>query len=80
MVCFKKYNEIIFLQLFHSFLIGIALVLISITADSFLPNLQEKYFSKGASRSEVTFYTNLLVLLGLTVILALGGDLQVCTH
>lgn len=56
---------------------GIALVLVSITADSFLPNLQEKYFSKGASRSEVTYFTNLLVLGGMTVILASSGDIQV---
>lgn len=55
---------------------GIALVLVSITADSFLPNLQEKYFSKGASRSEVTFFTNLLVLVGMTVILTSTGDMK----
>lgn len=52
-------------------------MLVSITADSFLPNLQEKYFSKGASRSEVTYFTNLLVLGGMTVILASSGDIQV---
>ena len=51
--------------------------MVSITADAFLPNLQEQYFSKGASRTEVTFYTNLLVLIGMTVILGVSGDLKV---
>jgi hypothetical protein len=39
--------------------------------------LQEKYFSKGASRSDVTFYTNLLVLVGMTGALLARGDIQV---
>ena len=59
------------------FMLGIVLVMISITADAFLPNLQEKYFLQGASRTELTFYTNLLVLMGMTALLLISGDLQV---
>lgn len=41
---------------------GIFLVTVSVVADSFLPNLQEKMFSTGSTRLEMTFYTNILCL------------------
>ena len=54
---------------------GLVLVLLSVVADSVLPNAQEKLFKEGASRSEVTFYTNVLVLGVMTVSTLMSGDL-----
>lgn len=56
---------------------GIGLVSISVVADAFLPNFQEKIFEQGASRAEVTFFTNALTLLFMSISLAYTGDLQV---
>ena len=56
--------------------IGILLVSISIFGDSLLPNLQENIFSTGASRLEVTVYTNFFTLIALTCTTFMSGDLQ----
>ena len=58
---------------------GIILVSVSVVADAFLPNYQEKVFSHGSSRIEVTFFTNILCLVGMTVFFSLTGDLQKAT-
>lgn len=44
-------------------------------ADAFLPNLQEKIFGGGATRTEVTFFTNILCLTAMTVGFSASGDL-----
>lgn len=56
--------------------VGIILVCVSVIADAFLPNYQERVFSHGSSRIEVTYYTNVLCLAGMTVFFTLSGDLQ----
>ena len=58
--------------------IGLLLVGLSVCADAVLPNAQEKLFTTGASRSEVTFYTNVLVLAAMSVSLLFTGDLVAC--
>lgn len=55
---------------------GIVLVCISVVADAFLPNFQERVFDHGASRIEVTYFTNVLCLAAMTVTFSLNGDLQ----
>lgn len=55
---------------------GIILVCISVLADAFLPNFQERVFDQGASRIEVTFFTNLFTLTAMTFSFSLSGDLQ----
>eukprot|EP01035_Chromulina_nebulosa_P018320 gene18320-24009_t len=55
--------------------IGIVLVCISVVADAFLPNFQERVFEHGSSRIEVTFFTNILCLTGMTILFSLTGDL-----
>lgn len=55
--------------------IGLILVTLSVCADAILPNAQERLFKLGSSRLEVTFYTNLLTLLCMTVTTYLSGDL-----
>ena len=49
---------------------------ISVIADAFLPNFQERVFSFGSSRIEVTYYTNVLCLAAMTFFFGLSGDLQ----
>lgn len=56
--------------------IGIILVSISVAADAFLPNFQERVFDHGSSRIEVTFFTNILCLIAMTVAFSISGDLQ----
>jgi adenosine 3'-phospho 5'-phosphosulfate transporter B3 len=56
--------------------IGIILVSISVIADAFLPNFQEKVFDHGSSRIEVTFFTNILCLMAMTIAFTATGDLQ----
>eukprot|EP01040_Poterioochromonas_malhamensis_P013805 gene13805-15225_t len=56
--------------------IGILLVCISVVADAFLPNFQERVFDQGSSRLEVTFYTNILCLIFMTIAFSSSGDLQ----
>ena len=56
--------------------IGLAFVTLSVCADAVLPNAQEKLFLKGSSRLEVTFYTNIFVLISMTVTTFLSGDLM----
>lgn len=55
---------------------GIILVCISVFADAFLPNFQERVFEHGSSRIEVTYFTNILCLAGMTFFFTLSGDLQ----
>ena len=55
--------------------LGLVLVLMSICADSVLPNAQEKLFAGGTSRSEVTYYTNVSVLIAMTFSTLVSGDL-----
>lgn len=52
------------------------MVSVSVVADAFLPNFQERVFEHGSSRVEVTYFTNLLCLIGMTVTFTLTGDLQ----
>ena len=56
---------------------GILLVTTSVIADAFLPNFQEKVFNIGSSRVEVTYFTNVLSLVLMTVIFTASGDLLV---
>ncbi|EEC45098.1 predicted protein [Phaeodactylum tricornutum CCAP 1055/1] len=55
--------------------IGLVLVTLSVCADAILPNAQERIFRLGASRLEVTFYTNIFSLLAYTTTTLLSGDL-----
>jgi solute carrier family 35 (adenosine 3'-phospho 5'-phosphosulfate transporter), member B3 len=55
--------------------IGLIMVTLSVCADAILPNAQEKLFHMGASRLEVTLYTNCYTLLAMTVSTLLSGDL-----
>jgi adenosine 3'-phospho 5'-phosphosulfate transporter B3 len=57
------------------FIIGIGFVVISVIADAFLPNFQERVFDQGSSRLEVTFFTNILCLSFMTIGFSLTGDL-----
>ena len=57
-------------------MMGIGLVCVSVAADSFLPNYQEKIFDHGSSRLEVTYYTNILCLASMTFFFSLNGELQ----
>lgn len=56
--------------------LGITLVSVSVIADAFLPNLQERVFDFGCSRIEVTYYTNILCLAAMSLTFSLSGDLQ----
>jgi len=58
---------------FHPY--GLLLVFLSICADGILPNGQERVFKLGASRLEVTFYTNFFTLICMTLTTYLSGDL-----
>ena len=55
---------------------GIFLVSLSVVADAFLPNFQERVFQEGSSRIEVTYFTNILCLAAMSVSFSLTGDLQ----
>jgi solute carrier family 35 (adenosine 3'-phospho 5'-phosphosulfate transporter), member B3 len=57
--------------------IGLVLVCVSVVADAFLPNFQEKIFEQGSTRIEVTYYTNVMCLGGMTLFFGLSGDLQI---
>jgi adenosine 3'-phospho 5'-phosphosulfate transporter B3 len=46
---------------------GIGLALVSVVADAFLPTFQEHVFAHGASRIEVSFYSNIVSLVMLTL-------------
>ena len=59
---------------FHPF--GLILVSLSVIADAILPNAQERLFSRGSSRLEVTFYTNALTLIAMTITTVASGDLM----
>lgn len=56
-------------------IVGIFLVSISVVADAFLPNFQERVFDHGSSRIEVTYFTNVISLFFMTVVFSLSGDL-----
>lgn len=55
--------------------IGLIMVFLSVLADAVLPNAQEKLFSQGSSRLEVTFFTNIFVLIVMTFMTLASGDL-----
>jgi adenosine 3'-phospho 5'-phosphosulfate transporter B3 len=55
--------------------IGLALVTMSVCADSILPNAQEGLFRLGSSRLEVTLYTNCFTLIVMTCTTLISGDL-----
>lgn len=54
--------------------IGLALVGTSVVADAVLPNIQERNFRLGASRLEVTLYTNFFTLIVMTFTTLWSGD------
>ena len=54
--------------------IGLILVSMSVVADSILPNAQEKLFSHGSSRLEVTLYSNFFTLIVMTLSTTISGD------
>lgn len=54
--------------------IGLAFVSLSVCADAILPNAQERLFRLGASRLEVTFFTNIFTLMAMTMTTILSGD------
>ena len=53
---------------------GLALVSTSVIADAILPNAQERNFRLGASRLEVTLYTNFFTLIAMTFTTLWSGD------
>jgi len=55
--------------------IGLVLVTTSVFADSILPNAQERIFKSGASRLEVTMFTNFFTLIAMTISTLASGDL-----
>jgi adenosine 3'-phospho 5'-phosphosulfate transporter B3 len=55
--------------------IGIILVCISVCADAFLPNFQERVFDQGSSRIEVTYFTNVICFLFMTIAFTISGDI-----
>jgi adenosine 3'-phospho 5'-phosphosulfate transporter B3 len=58
---------------FHPY--GLVLVSLSTVADAINPNAQEKIFSMGASRLEVTLYNNIFTLIVMTITTLASGDL-----
>ena len=60
--------------------IGLLMVTLSVCADAILPNAQEKLFHMGASRLEVTLYTNCYTLLAMTLSTLVSGDLIGAWH
>ena len=54
--------------------VGITLVCISVVADAFLPNFQERVFEHGSSRVEVTYFTNIICLAAMTVSFTATGE------
>ena len=56
--------------------VGVALVSLSVVADSITPNLQETLCIGGSSRLEVTLYSNFFTLVAMTVTTVLSGDLM----
>jgi adenosine 3'-phospho 5'-phosphosulfate transporter B3 len=55
--------------------IGLVMVFLSVCADAVLPNAQERLFGMGASRVEVTFFTNIFTLIAMTAMTLASGDL-----
>jgi solute carrier family 35 (adenosine 3'-phospho 5'-phosphosulfate transporter), member B3 len=55
--------------------LGIVLVIISVCADAFLPNFQERVFDQGSSRIEVTYFTNVISFAFMTFAFTLSGDI-----
>ena len=53
---------------------GIGLVCVSVVADAFLPNFQERVFEHGSSRVEVTYFTNILCLMAMSTSFSLTGE------
>lgn len=55
--------------------VGLVMVLLSVCADAVLPNAQDRLFGMGASRVEVTFFTNIFTLIAMTAMTLASGDL-----
>ena len=55
--------------------VGLVMVFLSVCADAILPNAQERLFGMGASRVEVTFFTNIFTLIAMTAMTLASGDL-----
>eukprot|EP00522_Entomoneis_paludosa_P000247 CAMPEP_0172473584 /NCGR_PEP_ID=MMETSP1065-20121228/68929_1 /TAXON_ID=265537 /ORGANISM="Amphiprora paludosa, Strain CCMP125" /LENGTH=367 /DNA_ID=CAMNT_0013231759 /DNA_START=105 /DNA_END=1208 /DNA_ORIENTATION=+ len=55
--------------------IGLILVTLSVFSDAILPNAQERLFGMGASRLEVTLFTNVFALMFYTASTLLSGDM-----
>ena len=53
---------------------GLILVSLSVIADAILPNAQERNFRLGASRLEVTLFTNFFTLIAMTFTTLWSGD------
>jgi len=53
---------------------GLILVTLSVCADAVLPNAQQAMFESGTSRSEVTYFTNVYVLVAMSVSLLVSGE------
>jgi len=56
--------------------VGLLLVGLSVVADAILPNAQEKLFSLGSSRLEVTLYTNFFTLITMSFTTFFSGALS----
>jgi len=56
--------------------VGLLLVGLSVVADAILPNAQEKLFSFGSSRLEVTLYTNFFTLITMSFTTFFSGALS----
>ena len=55
--------------------VGLVMVFLSVCAVAILPNAQERLFGMGASRVEVTFFTNIFTLIAMTAMTLASGDL-----
>mmetsp|Transcript_29678 Transcript_29678/g.81576 ORF Transcript_29678/g.81576 Transcript_29678/m.81576 type:complete len:363 (-) Transcript_29678:1139-2227(-) len=55
--------------------VGLILVTLSVFSDAVLPNAQERLFGMGASRLEVTLFTNVFALIFYTASTLISGDL-----
>jgi adenosine 3'-phospho 5'-phosphosulfate transporter B3 len=55
--------------------LGLMLVTMSVVADSIMPNIQQRLFSRGEGRADVVFVTNLLVSACMILSLGYSGDL-----
>lgn len=59
----------------HFSSVGLGLVTVSVVADAFLPNIQQRLLQRGESRADVVYVSNFYVSLAMFGALALSGDL-----